>query len=181
MRHYIILLPSLFVITLLGCSKSNTLPPSKDWVTFQSPDAPYSVSMPFKPKLQSQQADGFVLNMHMCEIGQELAVMTCANDFPEQIDIKDRKACNFILDESMKGALTNMKGMLKEQKTIYLNNKYPTREFMGTFKDPRAGAGTVRARIILTDNKLIQVMAVGKDEQIKKTEVTKFLESVKVK
>ena len=174
-------LVALFLLAISGCNKSSSLPPAKDWITFQSPDAPYSVSLPFKPKQQTQAADGFTIKMHMCEVGNDLAVMTCANDFPVKIDIKDSQKCKFILDESMKGALANMKGSLKEQKTLYLDKKYPVREFTGTFKDPQVGTGTVRARIILTDKKLIQLLALGRDEQMQKTEVTKFLESIKMK
>lgn len=169
---------ALLTVCFTGCGKG--MPPIGDWITFQSPDAPYSVLMPFKPKTVSQNNAGMTINMHTCEVGKDLAVMTCSNDFPA-IDLKDKDRCEFILKESMNGAMNNIKGKLGEQKSLMLEGKYPMREFSGTFTDPKVGAGAIRARIVLMPGKLVQLIIVGKSEEITKPQVVKCLESLKTK
>ncbi len=171
---------ALGVVVFLGCG-TNTFPPSSDWITFNSPDAPYSVLLPSQPKRQVQSSDGVDVILHLCEINKDLGVITGSNDMPAELDLSDKEQIIFILDEGIQGATSAMKAKVKEQKDFLLDGKYPCRECTASISISKSNTGVVRLRYVLIPKKLIQVMVIGDDAQMSAPQVTKCLESIKIK
>lgn len=167
----------MLLIGIVGCGTS--VPKSEDWTTFKSP-AGYSVSMPSKPKKQSQSADGQTIDMYLSEVGKYFAVMTMAINMPAQIDIKDKELVKTMLDNSASEFMGSLKGKVTEQKNVTIAGKYPAKEFTGTFDAPGVGKSVMRGRVILTKKALISLNVAGTDEFIKLPQAQKCLDSVKI-
>jgi len=170
----------LVLIGVIGCSKQNSIPPIGDWTTFNSTDAPFSVLLPSKPKRQEQSVGDIKVVMHVCDL-KDFAVLTGVNDMPGNIDLKNKEQVKLVLDEAVKGGLKAQKATLKEQRDLVLQGKYPCREATASLKAPNGAAGTIRLRIALLPDKLIQVLAVGDSTAMQSPQIKECLESLKIK
>ncbi len=126
----------LVLIGVIGCSKQSSIPPSSDWTTFNSTDAPFSVLLPSKPKRQEQSVGDIKVVMHVCDL-KDFAVLTGVNDMPSNIDLKNKAQVKIVLDEAVKGGLQAQKATLKEQRDLVLQGKYPCREATASLKAPK--------------------------------------------
>lgn len=171
----------LFVsmLCLAGCGKSAAVPPIGDWTTFKSPDAPFSVLMPTKPKRQEQSVGGITVVMQIAEL-KDFAVLAGSNPMPINIDLKNKDQVKSILDEAVKGGMNAQKATVKEQRELTLQGKYPCRDVTASVKIPNGSTGTIRLRIALLPDKLIQVLVVGDTKAMQEPQIKECLESLKI-
>jgi hypothetical protein len=170
----------ILLISLVGCGK-NSVPPSSAWITFDSPDAPYSVLLPEKPKRQEQTASGIKVVMQLCDTNKNLVVITSNNDMPAEVDINNKKQVKDILDVAVTTGMAKQKATIKEQRDLKLQGKYPCREVTATLKAPNGTEGTMRLRLVLIPKMLIQVLLIGDSKDMQMPQIKECLESLKIK
>ncbi len=168
------------LIGLVGC-KDKSLPPIGDWITFDSPDAPYSVLLPSKPKRQEQTAGDINVVIQLCEVNKDLVVITSNNNMPAEIDLKDKVQVKLIMDEAVKQGMTSQKATVKEERDLMIQGKYPCREATATLKAPNGTQGTIRLRLVLIPEMLIQVLLIGDTKDMQSPQIKECLESIKIK
>jgi hypothetical protein len=158
-------LASACLALVVGCGAS--------FQEFNSKDGHFKVSMPGKPKEQSQPAAG--TTMHTFTVDERNgAYVVGYGDMPipekEPAEkIKDR------LDGAMMGMGGNTGGKVVTQKDITVNSKYPGREFKLAITQPKKGE--IRGKIFLQGKRLYQVFVVGTDAFANSANATKFLDS----
>jgi hypothetical protein len=191
-----ILLSGLLFVGFVGCGdsqKSNSAAtvtataqpaPKPEWITFYSPDAPYTVLLPGEPIKRSQMTTDGILNKYICMLNNDLALMTCDTDVRDTdrhpVNLANAEEYNFCFDAAMKAAVDEARGNVTEQETFFLQKKFPTRAFTATYNTPQVGIGMMQLRLILTEKKLIQLMIAGTAAEIQKPETKKFLDSIKI-
>lgn len=142
----------LVFIVLSGCTnnsqpdakpelKNENLPSAQsskqaEWITFQSPDAPYTVRLPSQPVKRSQMTADGMLNKYICALGSNLALMTCANDFGG-IDLSKPEQYDMIFDAATNAAIGESHGTVTEQETVLLEDKFPMRAFTASYNTLR--------------------------------------------
>lgn len=178
--RWMLLLVACTLVSTVGCGQKS-LPPIGEWITFDSPDAPYSVLLPSKPKRQAQNSDGVSVIIHLCEVSKDVAVITSNNAMPAEIDIRDKEQVRDIMDEAVKLGLGSQKATVKEQRDLVLQGKYPCREVTATMKAPNGSEGTLRLRLVLIPKMLIQVLLIGDTKEMQAPQVKECLESLKIK
>lgn len=170
----------MLAVSLTGCSKQNAIPPIEDWITFNSPDAPYSALLPSKPKRQEQTVNGMRIALHLCDSNKNLVAVTSSNDMPIDIDINNAEQVKAVLDEAVKSGMSNQKAKVKEQRDLKLQGKYPCREVTATLKAPNGTEGTIRLRIVLLPKMLIQLLFIGDTAEMQAPQIKEALESLKI-
>jgi hypothetical protein len=107
-------------------------------------------------------------------MGGKAAYMLMTSPLPKKIDVTNKDDVKMILDGGRDGTVKGLKGKLLSDKDIKIG-KYP-----GRAVDVDTTLGLYRARIYLTDSKMIQVIALGPKEFAEGADVKKFMDSLKV-
>lgn len=177
MRRVLCLLALLFVGT--GVAMAADLPAIDKWVNYEAPDKSFKAIFPSEPKTAEQPAGNIKINMYIVELGDSGALLIATNGMPK-IDTTDAAVVKATLDGGVKGAMNNLKGMVTKETDIKWQGKYPGRDVEATAKlgDKE---GIVRVKMVLANDKLYQVMAVGEKETVSKAEIGKFLDSLEIK
>ena len=181
MRRVLCLLALLVVGT--GMASAADLPTIDKWVNFESPDKSFKAIFPEEPKATEQTVANIKINMYVVELGAsgaDGALLIATNGMPK-IDTTDAKLVKQTLDGGVKGAMNNLKGMITKETDIMWQGKYPGRDVEATANLGPGMEGIVRVKMVLANDKLYQVMAVGVKETISKPEIGKYLDSLEIK
>lgn len=177
MYRVLCLLALLFIGT--GVAAAADLPAIDKWVKYEAPDKTFSAIFPSEPKTAEQPAGNIKINMYIVELGDTGALLIATNGMPK-IDTTKPDIVKATLDGGVKGAMKNLMGTVTKETDIMWQGKYPGRDVEATAKlgDKE---GIVRVKMVLANEKLFQVMAVGEKDTIGKDEIGKFLESLEIK
>jgi hypothetical protein len=171
----------LLALLVIGSSAAVAadLPAIDKWVNYEAPDMSFKAIFPDKPKETEQAAANIKINMYIVELGQDGALLIATNGMPK-IDTADAKLVKQTLDGGVKGAMNNLKGTVTKDTDIMWQGKYPGRDVEAT-ANLNGTEGVVRVKMVLANDKLYQVMAVGVKDTIGKPEIGKFLDSLEIK
>jgi hypothetical protein len=150
---------------LSGCGKP-------EFKEFTSTEGRFKVLMPGTPTEKTETASGVTMKIFSVE-GRNGAYAVAFADMPipaGESEAQIHKRLNGARD----GAVANVKGLLKTETKITLSEKHLGREFEASLPEQK---GMLRARIYLVNQRLYQIMVVGKPEWTSSSEATKFLES----
>lgn len=176
MSRVLCLLALLFIG---GVARAADLPAIDKWIKYEAPDKTFSAIFPSEPKTAEQPAGNIKIKMYIVELGDTGALLIATNDMPK-IDTTDAAVVKATLDGGVKGAMNNLKGMVTKETDIMWQGKYPGRDVEATAKLGDMD-GIVRVKMVLANEKLFQVMAVGVKDSIAKDEIGKFLDSLDIK
>lgn len=177
MRRVLCLLALLMIGS--GVALAADLPAIDKWVNYEAPDKSFKAIFPDKPKESKQAAANIEINMYIVELGDDGALLIATNAMPK-IDPTDAKLVKQTLDGGVKGAMNNLKGMITKETDIMWQGKFPGRDVEAT-ANLNGTEGIVRVKMVLANDKLFQVMAVGVKDTIGKPEIAKFLDSLEIK
>ncbi len=162
-----------------GFALAADLPEIDKWVKFEAPDKSFTAIFPSEPKATEQAAGNIKINMYIVELGDTGALLIATNGMPP-IDTTKAEVVKATLDGGVKGAMNNLKGMVTKETDIMWQGKYPGRDVEATAKLGEM-EGIVRVKMVLANEKLYQVMAVGSKDMIGKDDIGKFLDSLDIK
>jgi hypothetical protein len=152
---------------------------AEEWKTYSSKDGRFSVLMPGKPQEQTQNVktpDGkLALHLLVSAVALDRVVYVSYSDYPAKSVESKQEA---FLDGTVKGNVNSLKGKLVTEKKIAVGKgKRPGRDVLIDLPDKKQ---MYRSRIVLSGNRLFQVVALGSEEFVKGKEVGEYLDSFKV-
>lgn len=156
------------------------------WITFTAPDGSFTVRMPKEPEADEQtvptDAGDITVAMYSVEANNHM-VLVGQNGFPESIAetiaTGDEEFVQSMLDGGRDGAIGNVSGTLMDEKRITVNG-FPAREF--TFNiapdaSPLNADITGTARVILTKDRLYQLISLQETSKATPDEIQAFFDS----
>lgn len=190
----IILAAMLAALAGCGGAATPTTPPQPTappdllagWIAFSPPDGSFTVRLPADPEVQEQtvptEAGDVPISMYLVEDDDGM-VMVATNGFPpavaEVIAGGDDATIQAPLDGGRDGAISNVGGMLQEEKPITVAGK-PGREFTFIVDADTSGAGvaiTGTARVLLTSDRMIQLLSLSTADATNPALVQAFFDS----
>ena len=165
----------LFYISLLlfSCVKASEEP----LIEYTSDEGQFSVSMPGKPskEIKNITTAAGSITMHVFTVEKpDIAYMVAYSDYPNVvIEHSDPEE---LLDGAKKGAMKNMGGKITKEEHITYGED-PGRELSFSAK---GGIGKGQAVILLSGNRLYQVLAVGLKEKYPDQTVKKYIDSLEI-
>ena len=165
----------LFFIALLlfGCGKTS----EETLIPYTSDEGRFSVSMPGKPgkKIKNVPTAVGSIAMHVFMVEKpHIAYMVAYADYPN--DLIERSDPEVLLDGAKKGAMQNIGGKITKEEHITYGED-PGRELSFSAK---GGIAKGRAVIVLSGNRLYQVLAVGSNIQYPDQTVKKYMDSFEI-
>ncbi len=150
-----------------------------EWKSYSSKDGGFSVLMPGKPQEQTQEVktpDGkLILHTLVSVVALDRFVYVSYSDVPAKAIEGKQDA---FLDSTVKGNVSSLKGKLVTAKKIEVGKgKRPGRDVLIDLPDKKQ---MYRSRIVLSGNRLFQVVALGSEEFVKSKEIGAYLDSFKV-
>lgn len=161
------------VVLFFGCGKAS----EETLIEYTSDEGRFSVSMPGKPGKQTQNISTAVgsIAMHMFMVEKKnIAYMVAYSDYPNEV-IEESNPEEF-LDAAKKGAMQNIGGKITKEEHIAFGED-PGRELNFSAK---GGKGKGRVVIVLSGNRLYQVLAIGLNVQYPDQIVKKFIDSFEI-
>ncbi len=160
--------------------------PLAGWVTFTASDGSFSVRLPEEPKIEEQvvptEAGDIQISMYLVEDNNS-AIILSHNEFPaaitEAIAAGDETLIQGMLDGGRDGAVSNVAGTLQEEKQITIDG-FPGREFtfaIDSSASPTGKAITGIARVILTNDRLYQLISLTAADETNPPLVQAFFDS----
>ncbi len=168
-----------FLVLGTGLAIAADLPVIDKWVNYEAPDKSFKAIFPSEPKAAEQPAGDIKISMYIVELGESGALLIAINGTPK-FDTTDPAKVKMLYDGSVVAAMKNLKGMVIKETDVMWQGKFPGRDVEATAKlgDKE---GIVRLKMVLANEKLFQVMAVGEKDTIGKAEIGKFLDSLEIK
>jgi hypothetical protein len=127
-------------------------------------------------KLQETPQSGWEkpLTIEKLVVGEKTYAIGYVDDLAGSAEPGEKS--NTRLLAAQNGALNKVKAKLirEKDKEIFLNNKYPGREFIGELPEKM---GRLRERIFLVDRRLFQILVIGEQTWVESKEVDRFLDS----
>ncbi|MBA4190105.1 MAG: hypothetical protein C0467_19135 [Planctomycetaceae bacterium] len=145
---------------------------------YDSKEGRYSVAFPGKPTTDSKKAGELTLNTAAVE-AKGVGYIVIHSDLPADT-VKASKAED-ILENGEKGLVMNFKAKVtKSQPTTFGKEKYPARNVTAEVK---VDATTLKLRllIVLANNRVYQVLAVGSEDVVGGPMTEKFFESFEIR
>lgn len=160
--------------------------PLAGWIAFTAPDGNFTVRLPEEPEVDEQavptEAGDIQIVMYVVE-SNDRAVMLSHNEFPaaiaDAIATGDDTFIQGMLDGGRDGAVGNVSGTLQDEKQITVGG-FPGREFtfiVDSSASPTGGAITGIARVILTTDRLYQLISLTNADETDPALVQAFLDS----
>jgi len=160
--------------------------PLAGWIAFTAPDGNFTVRLPEEPEVDEQavptEAGDIQIVMYLVE-NNDRAVMLSHNEFPEAvaeaIATGDDTLIQGVLDGGRDGAVGNVSGTLQDEKQITVGG-YPGREFtfsVDSSASPTGEAITGIARVILTTDRLYQLISLATGDETDPALVQAFFDS----
>ncbi len=162
----------LFFIALLLCGCGKFI--EEKLTEFTSKEGRFSVSMPGKPNLQTEKipTDVGSISMHMFMVEKSnIAYMVAYSDYPSEMIQQSNP--DDVLDGAKKGAMQNIDGKISKEELIAFGEA-PAIEL---YFSAKGGKGKGQAIIVLSGNRLYQVLAVGSNLLYPDKTVEKFIDS----
>lgn len=180
MRCALCLLALLALLVIeAGMSSAADLPAIDKWVNYETPDKSFKAIFPSEPTTAEQPAGNLKISMYVVELGDSGALLIATNSMPK-IDTSEAALVKATLDGGVKGAMNILKGTVTKETDIMWQEKFPGRDVEVTAKLGDKDV-IVRVKMVLANEKLFQVMAVGVKETIGKPEIDKFLDALEIK
>ena len=150
-----------------------------EWKTYSSKDGRFSVLMPGKPQEQTQEvkAPEGKLSVHLLfsALDRDRVIFVSYSDVPAKA-IEGKQ--DTFLDSTVKGNVNSLKGKLLSAKKIEVGKgKRPGRDVLIDLPDKKQ---MYRSRIVLSGQRLFQVVALGSEEFVKGKDVGQYLDSFKI-
>ncbi len=160
--------------------------PLAGWIEYTAPDGSFAVRLPDEPEVQSEtvptEAGDIEMAMYLTE-GDDRMVMLSHNGFPasiaEAIAAGDDTFVQGLLDGGRDGAVSNVSGTLQDEKRITVAG-FPAREFtfsVDSSVSPTGDAITGTARVILTKDRLYQLLSLTTADETDPAAVQAFFDS----
>jgi hypothetical protein len=160
--------------------------PLAGWIAFTAPDGSFTVRLPEEPEVDEQavptEAGDIQVAMYLVE-NNDRAVMLSHNEFPaaitEAIAAGDDTFIQGMLDGGRDGAVGNVSGTLQDEKQITVGG-FPGREFtfsVDSSASPTGDAITGIARVILTRDRLYQLISLTAADETNPALVQAFFDS----
>lgn len=160
--------------------------PLAGWIEYTAPDGAFTVRLPDDPEVQSEsvptEAGDIQIAMYLVE-NNNRAVMLSHNEFPaaiaEAIAAGDDTFIQGMLDGGRDGAVGNVSGALQDEKQITVGG-FPGREFtfsVDSSASPTGDAITGIARVILTTDRMYQLISLTAADETNPTLVQAFFDS----
>ncbi len=149
------------------------------WTEFKSEEGGFSILMPGTPteETQTQETELGGIDVHMFTYEEDdVAYMIGYNVLPAAI--LEASPADPMLDGACDGQVSSVNGTEVSRQEITLG-AYPGRD-LEIRVDNTDGITTLHSRIFLVEDKLYQVMVVGRDGQSAAADTTKFLDSFKL-
>ncbi|MER2599915.1 MAG: hypothetical protein ABTQ73_10375 [Caldilineales bacterium] len=156
------------------------------WITFTAPDGSFTVRMPQEPKVDEQtvttEAGDIQVGMYGVEQNDSM-MMVSHNGFPasivELLAAGDPDVIKSMLDGGRDGAVGNVGGTFQSEHDVTVNG-FPGREFTFTIDGANSPTGDPvlgTARVILTKDRLFQLIALETQDKANATLVQSFFDS----
>ena len=181
MRFPFKLLPWLALLLLPACVKPQEPKPQQaESISHQSSDKAYrseegkfTVRFPKEPTISNKElatpAGILKIQTAKSEAGRDLVLSVSHTTYPPSFGEVDPAK---ILD-GVRDGLKGQDGELKSDKSSFAGeDKFPTRDIRID-----AGKNGIRARLVLVDRRLVQVLAVGTKEALERKDVDEFFKS----
>lgn len=151
---------------------------AQDDKKYESRDGKYAVAFPGAPATDTKKAGELTLSTAAVE-AKGVSYLVIYSDLPAE-SVKASKAED-ILENGEKGLVDNFKAKVtKSQSTTFGKDKYPARNVTAEVKVD-ATTLQLRLRIVLVNNRVYQVLAVGSPEAVSGAAADKFFESFEVR
>jgi len=164
----------LFIVLLLfGCGKLF----EEKLIEYTSDKGRFSVSMPGTPNKQTQNISTGVgsIAMHLFVVEKSsTAYMVAYSDYPNEIIVHSNP--DDLLEAAKNGAMKNISGKITEEEPISYGED-PGIELSFSAKGGKAKGQAV---IVLSENRLYQVLAVGSNLLYPDKTVKKFIDSLSI-
>jgi hypothetical protein len=164
----------IFVLLLAATGLPAQKEKDKDkdtWQKFTPKDTKIEVRFPGTPKeIKSPSGPQYLVEAS----GGKAGYMLAYTDLPQKIDVTDKDEVKRRLDGGRDGSVKALKGKLLADKDVKVG-KYPGRAY-----DIEMPLGVYKARIYLTPNRLVQVIAIGPKDFTDGEDAKKFLDSLKI-
>lgn len=143
-----------------------------EWQTHTSDSGKLSVQFPGKPKtVDSKSATQYVFEME----GGKAVFIAAYTPFPNKMTL-DGDMPKTLLQNVQNRVVESLKGKLITSKDVKVDDKFPARDI-----DAEApGLGIYRTRIIVTEERMYQVVVLGPKEFVDGEQSKKFMASFKV-
>ncbi|WP_439622198.1 hypothetical protein [Gemmata sp.] len=151
---------------------------AQDAKKYESKDGRYAVAFPAAPTVDSKKSGELTISTAAVE-AKDVAYMVIHSDLPAET-VKASKAED-ILESGEKGLVDNFKAKVtKSQPTTFGADKYPGRNVTAEVKVD-ATTLQLRLRIVLANNRVYQVLAVGSPDAVGGAAADKFFESFEIR
>jgi len=151
---------------------------AQDEKKYESKDGKYAIAFPGAPKTEAKKAGELTLNTAAVE-SKGVAYLVIYSDLPAET-VKASKAED-ILDNGVKGLVDNFKAKVtKTTPTTFGKEKYPARNVTAELKVD-ATVLRLRVQIVLVNNRVYQVLAVGGADGVAGAATEKFFDSLEIR
>ena len=143
--------------------------PKMDWKEFTGPDGKFTVLMPGTPKEQSQPAPvpGLTVKMYMVDLGSS-AFAVSTTDLPP--------GTPFDYTAGVQGAIQGYQGKLLSSTDVTIGGS-KGKAFEAEIAKPK---GYVSGQMVVVNNRLYQLIAIGSNARTSNPDVQKFFDSFKL-
>ena len=143
------------------------------WLNFESKSGRFGVALPSKPLERPQFVGQLKVTKFIAEDKNEAVYVISHTDYPDA-EVK-KEVVQKRLDQARDGAVASVSGMMKAEKAIMLDG-HPGRDIV----IEKAGVVIVRMRIIVVDQRVYQVLALGPPPVLASKEIAFFLDSFRL-
>lgn len=163
-----LLLAAVLIFSLTACTGETSA-----LQKFESKDAGFSILLPGQPTEQTKSVDSAIgqLNLINFELNKgDTYYIISTTDYPASVF--ESATLDQLLDSARDGAVSNAQGtLIKEEKILV--DKFPGR----LLEVGLAGSQTIRAKFILAEKRLYQIVIVGPTAKMNNAEINETLSS----
>ena len=163
--------------------------PLAGWIEYTADDQGFTARLPKQPDVQSQtvptEAGDIEIVMYVVEQGDG-ALLVSHNELPpqlaEMVTAGDAEVTTSMLDGGRDGALANVSGVLQSEQEITVDG-ISGRDINFTVDGSNSPTGKAidgRARILVTPQRLWQILALASQGEMNEKQVNAFFESFKI-
>ncbi len=163
--------------------------PLEGWIEYTADDSGFTARLPQQPDVQSQtvptEAGDLEIVMYVVEQSAS-ALLISHNGLPAQLSemvaAGDAETINAMLDGGRDGAMGNVSGVVQNEQEITIDGN-SGRDIIFTVDGSVSPTGTAidgRARIIVTPDRLWQILVLASEGEMDPEQVNAFFDSFKI-
>jgi hypothetical protein len=150
-----------------------------EWVTYKSDDGRFSARMPAKAESKAQKVPdygGYLDVRSLSADENKIAYAVYYHDIARTVTPSERDG---FLKKQCNGTARSHNGAVRTIKPITVSGN-PGREIVADLPVEGGGSAVLRARVVLVDKRLYQVIALAPEKQADRSEIATFLDSFEI-